>query len=92
MLFTEIICSAIHQNTEQVLPTKKPSQDHEGKDSTIKRNYDPRPCMQKGDHKHSKLKKMKRQRDMQQMEENGKNPQHQTNEKEISNLPKKNSE
>ena len=48
--------------------------------------------MQKGDPKHTKLKKMKRQRDMQQMEENGKNPQHQTNEKEISNLPKKNSE
>ena len=26
MLFREIICSSIHQNTEQVLPTKKPSQ------------------------------------------------------------------
>ena len=45
--------------------------------------------LQKGDPKHSKLNKMKRQRNMLQMEEQGKNPQHQTNEEEISNLPKK---
>ena len=63
---------------------------HEGKDSTIKRNYDPpQPRMRKGDPKHSKLNKMKRQSGMQQMEENDKNPQDQTNEEEISSLPKK---
>ena len=43
----------------------------------------------KGDPKHSKLSKMGRQRNMQQMKEQGKNPPHQTNEEEIGSLPEK---
>ena len=41
------------------------------------------------DPKHSKLNKMKRQRNMQQMKEHGKNPPDQTNEGEIGDLPEK---
>ena len=43
----------------------------------------------KGDPKHSKLSKMRRQRNTQQMKEQGKNPPHQTNEEEIGSLPVK---
>ena len=39
--------------------------------------------------KHSKLNKMRRQRNMQQMTEQGKNPPDQTNEEEIGSLPEK---
>ena len=45
--------------------------------------------LQKGDPKHSKLSKMRRQRNMQQMKEESKNPPEQTNEEEIGNLPEK---
>ena len=45
--------------------------------------------LQKGDPKYSKLKKMKRERNIQQLEEHGKNPQDQTNEEEIDSLPEK---
>ena len=45
--------------------------------------------MQKGDPKHSKLSKIRRQRNMQQMKEQGKNPSDQTNEEEIDSLPEK---
>ena len=48
--------------------------------------------LQKGDSKHSKLNKMKRQRNMQQMKEQGKNPPDQKNEKKIGSLPEKKSE
>ena len=41
------------------------------------------------DHKHSKLSKMRRQRNTQQMKEQGKNPTDQTNEEEIGSLPEK---
>ena len=41
------------------------------------------------DPKRSKLSKMGRQRNMQQMKEKGKNPSDQTNEEEISSLPEK---
>ena len=37
--------------------------------------------------KHSKLNRMRRQRNMQQMKEECKNPPHQTNEEEIGSLP-----
>ena len=43
----------------------------------------------KGDPKHSKLSKMKRQRNTQQMKEQGKNPPDQTNEEGIGSLPEK---
>ena len=42
-----------------------------------------------GDPKHSKVNKMKRQRNMQQMEKHAKNPQDQTNEKDMGSLPEK---
>ena len=43
----------------------------------------------KRDPKHSKLSKMRRQRNTQQMKEQGKNPPDQTNEEEIGSLPEK---
>ena len=43
----------------------------------------------KGDPKHSKLSKMRRQRNTQQMKEQGKNPPDQTNEEETGSLPEK---
>ena len=42
-----------------------------------------------GDPKHSKLNKMRRQKNMQQTKEQGKNPADQPNEEEISSLPEK---
>ena len=39
--------------------------------------------------KHSKLSKLRRQRNTQQMKERGKNPTDQTNEEEIGSLPEK---
>ena len=44
---------------------------------------------EKGDPKHSKLSKMRRQRNKKQMKEQGKNPPDQTNEEEIGSLPEK---
>ena len=43
--------------------------------------------LQKGDPKHSKLSKMRRQRNTQQMKEQAKNPPDLTNEEEIGRLP-----
>ena len=43
----------------------------------------------KRDTKHSKLSKMRRQINTQQMKEQGKNPPDQTNEEEIGSLPEK---
>ena len=43
----------------------------------------------KGDTKHHKLSKTRRQRNTQQMKEQGKNPPDQKNEEEISSLPEK---
>ena len=48
--------------------------------------------LRKGDPKHSKLSKMRRQRNIQQVKEQGKNPPDLNNEEEIGSLPKKNSE
>ena len=45
--------------------------------------------LQKGDPKHSKLSKMRRQRNTQQMKEQGRNPTDQTNEQEIGSIPEK---
>ena len=45
--------------------------------------------LQKGDPKHSKYSKMRRQRKSQQMKEQGKNPPEQTNEEETGSLPEK---
>ena len=48
--------------------------------------------LQKRDPKHSKLSKMRRQRNTQQMKEQGKNPPDRTDEEEIGSYMKKNSE
>ena len=45
--------------------------------------------LRKGDPKHSKISKMRRQRNTQQMKEQGKNPPDQTNEEKIGSLPEK---
>ena len=45
--------------------------------------------LRKGDPKHSKLSKMRRQRNTQQLKEQGKNPPDQTNEEEIGSLSEK---
>ena len=45
--------------------------------------------LRKGDPKHSKLSKMRRQRNMQQMKEQSKNPPDLTNEEDIGSLPEK---
>ena len=45
--------------------------------------------LRKGDPKHSKLHKMRRQRNKQQMKEQGKNTPDQTNEEEMSSLLEK---
>ena len=45
--------------------------------------------MRKGDPKHNKLSKIRRDRNTQQMKEQGKNPPDLTNEEEIGSLPEK---
>ena len=76
--------------------TRKPTQSTEPNLATGGRHQkqqELRTCsLQKGDPKHSKVIKMRRQRTTQQMKEQGKNPPDQTNEEEIGSLPKKNSE
>ena len=44
---------------------------------------------EKGDQEHSKLNNMKRQRNIQQIRDHGKNPQDQINEDKIGKLPEK---
>ena len=68
------------QRTEPTLPTE----------SRHQKQRELRTCsLRNGDPKHSKLSKMKRQRNTQQMKEQSKNPPDQTNEKEIGSLPEK---
>ena len=73
--------------------TRKPTQATEATSFTGSRQqkqWELRTCsLQEGDPKHSKLRKMRRQRNMQQMKEQGKNPLDQTNEEEIGSLPEK---
>ena len=73
--------------------TRKPTQATEPTLSTGGRHQKQRQLrtcsLQKGDPKHSKLSKMRRQRNMQQMNEQGKNPRDQTNEEEIGSLSEK---
>ena len=80
-----------HQNT--VPSMRKPTQPTEPTLPTGSRHqkqWELRTCsLQKGDPKHSKLSKMRRQRNTQQMKEQGKNPPDQTNEEEIGSLPEK---
>ena len=72
--------------------TRKPTQPTEPTLATGGRHQkqrELRTCsLRKGDPKHSKLSKMRRQRNTQQMKEQGKNPPDQTNE-QIGSLPEK---
>ena len=67
-----------------VSSTKKPTQATDPNSPTGGRHQKQQELqtssLRKGDPKHSKLNKMKRQRNMQQMKEQGKNPQDQINE------------
>ena len=80
--------------TQVLVPsTKKPTQPTEPTLPTGGRHQKQqklRTCsLQKGDPKHSKLSKRRRQRNTQQMKEQGKNTPGQTNEEEIGSLPEK---
>ena len=78
---------------ELVPSTRKPTQPTETTLATRGRHQkqqELRTCsLQKGDPKHSKLSKMRRKTNTQQMKEQGKNPPDQTNEEEIGSLPEK---
>ena len=54
-----------------------------------KGNYKPAACRKETPNTVSKLSKIRRQRNTQQMKEQGKNPPDQTNEEEIGSLPEK---
>ena len=56
--------------------------------SRSKKNHNPAACGKKT-HIHRKIDKMKRQRAMYQMKEQGKTPEKQLNEVEIGNIPEK---
>ena len=80
--------------TQALVPsTRKPTQPTEPNLATRGRHQKQRELrtssLQKGDPKHSKLSKMRRQRNTQQMKEQSKNPTDLTNEEEIGSLPEK---
>ena len=80
--------------TQATVPsTRKPTEPTEPTLATGGRHQkqrELRTCsLQKGDAKHSKLSKMRRQRNTQQIKEQGKNPPDQTNNEEIGSLPEK---
>ena len=80
--------------TQALVPsTKKPTQPTELTLATGDRHQkkrELRTCsLRKGDPTHSKLSKMRRQRNTQQMKEQGKNPPDETTEEEIGSLPEK---
>ena len=80
--------------TQALVPsTRKPTQPTEPTLATWNRHQKQRELrncsLQKGDPKHSKLSKMRRQRNIQQMKEQGKTPPDLTNEEEIGSLPEK---
>ena len=85
--------SLIHQNTGTSPSSRKPTQHTEQTLPTGGRHQkqrELRTCsLQKGDPKHSKLSKMRTQRNTQQIKEQNKNPPDQTNEEEIGSLPEK---
>ena len=83
----------MHQKQETVSSTRKPTQPTEPNLPTGARHQKQQELqtssLQKGDPKHSKLSKMRRQRNTQQMKEQGKNWPDQTNEEEIGSIPEK---
>ena len=85
---------ATSTRTQAPVPsTRKPTQPTEPTLATRGRHQkqrELRTCsLRKGDPKHSKLSKMRRQRNTQQLKEQGKNPPDKTNEEEIGSLPNK---
>ena len=85
---------ALPTRTQAPVPsTRKPTQATEPTSPTGGRHQKQQELitwsLQKGDPKQSKLNKMRRQRNMQQMKEQGKNPPDQTNEEEVGSLPEK---
>ena len=85
--------SLIHRTHSPVPSTRKPTQSTEQNLLTAGRHqkqWGQRACsLQKGDPKHNKLSKMRKQRNTQQVTEQSKNPPDQTNEEEIRSLPEK---
>ena len=85
--------NSTHQNAGTSPPTRKPTQATGQTSPTGGRDQkkeEIRPCsLGKGDLKHSKLNKIRKQRNILQMKEQGKNPQDQINEEEIGNIPEK---
>ena len=80
--------------TQALVPsTRKPTKPTETTLATGDRHQKQRELLtcslRKGDPKHSKLSKMRRQRNTQQIKEQGKNPPDLTNEEEIGSLPEK---
>ena len=76
-----------------VSSTRKPTQPTEPNIDTGGRHQKQRELqtcsLQKGDGKHSKISKMRRQRNIQQMKKQGKNPADLKNEEEIGSLSEK---
>ena len=85
--------SLIHQNTGTSPPHQEAYKTHWTKLSHWGRHQKQRELwtwsLRKGDPKHSKKNKMRRQKNTQQMKEQGKNPPDLTNEEEIGRLPEK---
>ena len=86
--------SSLSTRTQALVPsTRKPTQSTEPTLATGDRHQKQRKLrtcsLRKGDPKHSKLSKMRRQRNTQQMKEQGKNPPDLTNKEEIASLPEK---
>ena len=80
--------------TQALVPsTRKPTQPTEPTLATgdrYQKQWELRTCrLQKGDPKHSKISKMRREKNTQQMKEKGKNTPDLTNEEEIGSLPEK---
>ena len=86
--------SALSTRTQGLVPsTRKPIQPTEPTLATGDRHqkqWEIRTCsLIQGDAKHSKLSKMRRQRNTQEMKEQGKTQPDLTNEEEVGSLPKK---
>ena len=83
----------IHQNTGTSplhQESTQPSEPILATGGQTKKQQEVRTCrLRKGDTKHSTLSKMRRQKNSQQMKEQGKNPPDLTNEEEIGSLPEK---
>ena len=81
--------SLIHQNTGTRKATQ-PTEQTLATGSRHQKQRELRTCsLRKGDPKQSKLSKMRRQRNTQQMKEQGKSPPDLTNEQEVGSLPEK---